>query len=108
MKKQRVETRPTGALRAVMLRIPETVARRLERDARAAGRSMNAEITIRLIQSIVESPELDTMEQRLAKLEQQYEEREERLNERLQNLARMEGMLEKFIELNKSTSGGDQ
>jgi Arc-like DNA binding domain len=56
MARKRTELRP------VMVRLPETLRRRVERDAERNGRSMNTEIIHRLEQSFAEVDLRDTVE----------------------------------------------
>ena len=58
-------------LRPVMTRLPETLCRRLEREAAREGRSMNAEIIHRLQQSFQASDQDSGLEERVRKLEQE-------------------------------------
>jgi len=56
MARKRTELRP------VMVRLPETLRRRVERDAKRNGRSMNTEIIHRLEQSFAEADLRGTVE----------------------------------------------
>jgi hypothetical protein len=53
-----------------MTRLPETLCRRLEREAAREGRSMNAEIIHRLQRSFQASDQGSDLEDRVRKLEQ--------------------------------------
>ena len=54
-----------------MTRLPETLCRRLEREAAREGRSMNAEIIHRLQQSFQASNQAGGLDERLRKLEEE-------------------------------------
>jgi plasmid stability protein len=58
-------------LRPVMTRLPETLCRRLEREAAREGRSMNAEIIHRLQRSFQASDQGSDLEDRVRKLERE-------------------------------------